>query len=63
MSELRWTSRRPMLPGVYWYRRTEPVTEARVLEFDGIHCRFTNGERWWILDLVGHWAGPLEPPR
>ena len=59
-----WTTEKPTKPGWYWWRGPMWGKEiTRVLEVDSDDAgAFYVRREYYVNDLTGHWAGPLEPP-
>lgn len=69
MSELAWTSERPMVPGWYWLQRAhlDRQLPPEVVEISTGHeddyVNFTGcDESYFLRDCIGLWSGPLTPP-
>lgn len=77
MSEMNWTTEKPTIPGLYWYRQmparnpgpfeVDPVfyepDVVKVESYDGrLRMNFHDDDHWYPV-RDGEWAGPLEPPR
>lgn len=65
MTSLSWTSKRPTVPGWYWYQRN-PETEYRVVQvwFSSLCAvpQLMASRLGEVVDVEGRWSGPLEPP-
>ena len=72
---LTWTTDKPTEPGWYWYKFAEgPPSVVYALHpsgmsivevlYDqtGLFCRHPDNDKS-LIELDGHWAGPLEPPK
>ena len=63
---LTWTTEKPTVPGLYWYRRSlglrsmifEVEIQDGTLTVIGENAE-CSGE---VATIEGQWAGPLEPP-
>ena len=63
---LTWTTKKPTVPGLYWYRRSlglrgmivEVEIQDGTLTVIGENAE-CSGE---VANIEGQWAGPLEPP-
>lgn len=67
---MEWTTRKPEVPGVYWFRtKPDNVEVCRVTIYGSafhpiLMAYFTDGERNNIEEMQeGEWAGPIEPPK
>lgn len=63
---LTWTTEKPKVAGVYWYRRSLGLM-GMIIEVEIQSGTLTvigeNAEcRGAVATIEGQWAGPLEPP-
>jgi hypothetical protein len=62
---VNWTTKKPTKTGWYWYRGASDGNTAKVLHFiddDGNEPYIATSDDLILKDLVGEWAGPVEPP-
>jgi len=64
---LTWSTKKPMAPGFYWYRKAIRMRVYIVeVELDGVTLRVddknTDQCRGKVATIEGQWAGPLLPP-
>ena len=65
---LIWTTQKPTVPGLYWYRKSRD-SKAYVVEVELINDTLTVDDknadqcRGFIATIEGEWAGPLLSPK
>jgi hypothetical protein len=65
---LNWTTQKPTVPGLYWYRRgsnvkayiVEVELAGEILTVDNKNVDHCKGP---VSTIDGEWAGPLLPPK
>jgi len=61
-----WTTKKPVVPGLYWFRRSPGMTKCIVeveMDDDSLAIDDANFDHSGAVERIdGEWAGPLDPP-